>query len=99
MIKIFGDQVIWWVSMLLFLISVLLVYSSGGYSSIVSHIPHVIMAIGIVFIFSRFNYKYFTNLSTICLARSIVMALLLREACAKRVFRAPSISRMLVLIE
>ena len=45
MIKIFGDQVIWWVSMLLFLISVLLVYSSGGYSSIVSHIPHVISAI------------------------------------------------------
>lgn len=67
MIKIFGDQVIWWVSMLLFLISVLLVYSSGGYSSIISHIPHIIMAVGIVFIFSRFNYKYFTNLSTILL--------------------------------
>ena len=77
MIKLFGDKIIWWVSILLFLISILLVYSSGGYNSIMSHIPHVIMAIGIVSIFSRFNYKYFTNLSVILLLVSGILLLYL----------------------
>ena len=75
MIKIFGDTIIWWISILLFLISILLVYSSGGGESINSHLPHVIMGLGVVFIFSRFNYKYFTNLSMLLLIISGLMLL------------------------
>ena len=70
MFKVFGDKIIWWISILLFLTSVLLVYSSGGSESIATHIPHLIMGLGVIFIFSRFNYKYFTNLSTILLILS-----------------------------
>ena len=42
---------------------------------------------------------FFTNLSTICLANSSVIAFLFSEACASKVFSAPSISRMFVLME
>ena len=75
MVKVFGDKIIWTVSILLFLISVLLVYSSGGYESLASHITHLGMGLGLVFIFSRFNYKYFTNLSSILLIISVCMLL------------------------
>ena len=77
MVKIFGDTIIWWISILLFLTSILLVYSSGGGESIKSHLPHVIMGLGLVFIFSRFNYKYFTNLSMLLLIFSALMLLYL----------------------
>ena len=77
MFKVFGDKIIWWISILLFLISVLLVYSSGGSESIATHIPHLIMGLGLIFIFSRFNYKYFTNLSTILLFFSGLLLLYL----------------------
>ena len=77
MLKLFRDKIIWWVVLLLFLTSLLLVYSSGGTESINSHIPHLIMGLGLVFIFSRFNYKYFTNLSTILLCLSILMLIFL----------------------
>ena len=77
MFKVFGDKIIWWISILLFLTSVLLVYSSGGSESIATHIPHLIMGLGLIFIFSRFNYKYFTNLSTILLFFSGLLLLYL----------------------
>ncbi|MAZ57959.1 MAG: hypothetical protein CMP56_00895 [Flavobacteriales bacterium] len=77
MFKVFGDKIIWWISILLFLTSVLLVYSSGGSESIATHIPHLIMGLGVIFIFSRFNYKYFTNLSTILLILSGLLLLYL----------------------
>ena len=77
MFKVFGDKIIWWISILLFLTSVLLVYSSGGSESIATHIPHLMMGLGLIFIFSRFNYKYFTNLSTILLFFSGLLLLYL----------------------
>ena len=52
MVKIFGDKIIWSVSILLFLISVLLVYSSGGYDSLSIHITHLVMGIGLIYILS-----------------------------------------------
>mgnify|MGYP001449420114 CR=1 FL=1 len=73
MLKLFGDRIIWGVSILLCITSVLLVYSSGGYISLTNHITHLIMGLGLMFIFSRFNYKYFTNLSAILLLLSILM--------------------------
>ena len=75
MINFFGDKLIWTVSIFLFLTSILLVYSSGGYQSLSTHITHLLMGIGLIFIFSRFNYKYFTNLSSILLLISIIMLL------------------------
>ncbi|MAZ55586.1 MAG: hypothetical protein CMP54_01100 [Flavobacteriales bacterium] len=75
MVRVFGDKIIWSVSILLFLISVLLVYSSGGYDSLATHITHLIMGLGLIFIFSRFNYKYFTNLSFILLIISVILLL------------------------
>ena len=75
MVKIFGDKIIWSVSILLFLISVLLVYSSGGYQSLPIHITHLFMGLGLIFIFSRFNYKYFTNLSFILVLISSILLL------------------------
>jgi len=75
MVKIFGDKIIWSVSILLFLISVLLVYSSGGYDSLSIHITHLVMGLGLIFIFSRFNYKYFTNLSFILIFISVALLL------------------------
>ena len=68
MLKLFGDRIIWGVSILLCVTSILLVYSSGGYNSLTNHVTHLLMGLGLIFIFSRFNYKYFTNLSTILLA-------------------------------
>ena len=73
MIKLFGDKIIWWISILLCIASVLLVYSSGGASILITHITHLIMGVGLIFIFSRFNFRYFTNLSTILLISSILM--------------------------
>ncbi|MBF25663.1 MAG: hypothetical protein CMP49_04005 [Flavobacteriales bacterium] len=75
MVNFFGDKIIWTVSTLLFLISILLVYSSGGYQSLSTHFTHLLMGLGLIFIFSRFNYKYFTNLSSILLIASIIMLL------------------------
>jgi len=75
MVKIFGDKIIWSVSILLFLTSVLLVYSSGGSESLTTHITHIMMGLGLIFIFSRFNYKYFTNLSFILVLISILLLL------------------------
>ncbi|MBL32108.1 MAG: hypothetical protein CMP62_05245 [Flavobacteriales bacterium] len=75
MVKIFGDKIIWSVSILLFLISVLLVYSSGGYQSLPIHITHLFLGLGLIFIFSRFNYKYFTNLSFILVLVSSILLL------------------------
>ena len=75
MIKVFGDQIIWGISILLFITSILLVYSSAGYLSLTNHITHLIMGFGLIYILSRFNYKYFTNLSTILLILSILMLL------------------------
>tara|TARA_B100000902_G_scaffold386239_1_gene428622 strand:+ start:1133 stop:2293 length:1161 start_codon:yes stop_codon:yes gene_type:complete len=75
MVKFFGDKLIWTVSIFLFLTSILLVYSSGGYQSISTHVTHLLMGLGLIFIFSRFNYKYFTNLSSILLVVSIIMLL------------------------
>ena len=75
MLKLLGDRIIWGVSILLCVTSVLLVYSSGGYNSLTSHVTHLLMGLGLIFIFSRFNYKYFTNLSTILLIVSIIMLL------------------------
>ena len=77
MFKLFGDQIIWGISVLLFLISLLLVYSSGGPATLGSHISHLIMGLGLIFIFSRFNYKYFTNLSMILLFLSGFLLLFL----------------------
>ncbi len=73
MLKIFGDRIIWGVAILLFICSILLVYSSGGYQSLTNHITHLVMGIGLIFIFSRFNFRYFTNLSTILLGLSVCM--------------------------
>ena len=73
--RVFGDKIIWSVSILLFLISVLLVYSSGGYESLATHITHLVMGLGLIFIFSRFNYRYFTNLSFILLIISVLLLL------------------------
>lgn len=73
MFKLLGDKIIWWTCVIFFLISILLVYSSGGSSYFMSHSTHLLMGLGLVFIFSRFNYKYFTNLSTILLFISICM--------------------------
>ena len=39
---LFGDKVIWWVSILLFIASILLVYSSGGGATLITHITHII---------------------------------------------------------
>ena len=75
MVKVFGDKIIWSVSILLFLVSILLVYSSGGSASLSTHVTHLIMGLGLIFIFSRFNYKYFTNLSFILLIISILLLL------------------------
>ena len=72
---LFGDKVIWWVSILLFIASILLVYSSGGGATLITHITHIIMGLGLIFIFSRFNYRYFTNLSTILVVISSLMLL------------------------
>ena len=77
MFILFGDKIIWWVSILLFVASILLVYSSGGGATLITHITHLIMGLGLMFIFSRFNYKYFTNLSTILVAISSLMLLIL----------------------
>ena len=74
---LFGDKVIWWVSILLFIASILLVYSSGGGATLITHITHIIMGLGLIFIFSRFNYRYFTNLSTILVILSSLMLLFL----------------------
>ena len=73
MIKLFGDKIIWWISILLCIASVLLVYSSGGASILITHNTHLILGLGLIFIFSRFNFRYFTNLSTILLISSILM--------------------------
>jgi len=73
MLKLFGDRIIWGVSVLLCITSVLLVYSSGGHASLLNHITHLIMGLGLVFIFSRFNYKYFTNLSAMLVLLSIIL--------------------------
>ena len=75
MLKLFGDRIIWGVSVLLCIASILLVYSSGGYHSLITHTTHLLMGLGLIFIFSRFNYKYFTNLSSILLVISIIMLL------------------------
>ena len=75
MIRVFGDKIIWSVSILLFLISVLLVYSSGGSQSLTTHVTHLFMGLGLIFILSRFNYKYFTNLSFILLLISSILLL------------------------
>lgn len=75
MFKLFGDKIIWSVSILLFITSVLLVYSSGGYTSLATHLTHLLMGLGLIFIFSRFNYRYFTNLSSILLVISIILLL------------------------
>ncbi len=75
MFKLFGDKIIWWTCILFFIISMLLVYSSGGSGLFINHVTHLLMGLGLVFIFSRFNYKYFTNLSTILLGASICMLL------------------------
>ena len=75
MFKLFGDKIIWSISILLFIGSVLLVYSAGGSESIMNHITHLIIGIGLIFIISRFNYKYFTNLSSILLFISALMLL------------------------
>ena len=77
MFTLFGDKIIWWVSILFFVTSILLVYSSGGTTTLISHITHLIMGLGLIFIFSRFNYKYFTNLSTILVVISSLMLLIL----------------------
>ena len=55
MLKIFGDRIIWGVAILLFICSILLVYSSGGYQSLTNHITHLVMGIGLIYILSRFN--------------------------------------------
>ena len=73
MIKLFGDKIIWSICIVLFIASVLLIYSSGGYTSLSSHITHVFLGLGLVYIFSRFNYRYFNNLSTLLLGVSIIM--------------------------
>ena len=73
MFKLFGDKIIWTVVILLLITSVLLIYSSGGSESIGTHITHLLMGLGLIFIFSRFNYRYFTNLSTILLTFSGVL--------------------------
>ena len=73
MLKIFGDRIIWGVAILLFICSILLVYSSGGYQSLTNHITHLVMGIGLIYILSRFNFRYFTNLSTILLGLSVCM--------------------------
>ena len=72
MVKIFGDKIIWWLSLLLCVVSILLVYT-GGSSYITNHTVHVLIGIGVMYIFSRFNYKYFTNLSTILLLISVLL--------------------------
>ena len=74
--KVFGDNIIWWISILLCVASILLVYT-GGSSYITNHTVHVLIGVGIMYIFSRFNYKYFTNLSTILLVFSIILLILL----------------------
>ena len=51
MVRVFGDKIIWSVSILLFLISVLLVYSSGGYESLATHITHLVMGLGLIFFY------------------------------------------------
>ena len=73
MLKIFGDRIIWGIAILLFICSILLVYSSGGYKSLTNHITHLVMGIGLIYILSRFNFRYFTNLSTILLGLSVCM--------------------------
>ena len=77
MFSLLGDKIIWSVSILLFVTSILLVYSSGGSESLGPHITHLIMGLGLIFIFSRFNYRYFTNLSTILLIISALMLIFL----------------------
>ena len=77
MFNLFGDKIIWWVLILLFIASILLVYSSGGGATLITHITHIIMGLGLIFIFSRFNYRYFTNLSTILVAISSLMLFIL----------------------
>ncbi|MAQ47852.1 MAG: hypothetical protein CMD27_03130, partial [Flavobacteriales bacterium] len=77
MFNLFGDKIIWWVLILLFIASILLVYSSGGGATLITHITHIIMGFGLIFIFSRFNYRYFTNLSTILVAISSLMLFIL----------------------
>ena len=77
MLKVFGDKIIWSIAILLFIASVLLVYSSGGSDSIAGHVTHLIMGLGVIFIFSRFNYRYFTNLSTLLLVFSAILLMYL----------------------
>ena len=52
MFSLLGDKIIWSVSILLFVASILLVYSSGGSESLGPHITHLIMGLGLIFIFS-----------------------------------------------
>lgn len=77
MIKLFGDKLIWTVSIFLFLASVLLVYSSGGKHIIFEHLTHCFLGLGLMFICSRFNYRYFTNLSSILVFTSFGLLLFL----------------------
>ena len=76
MVKVFGDKIIWWISLLLCIVSILLVYT-GGSSYITNHTVHVLIGVGVMYIFSRFNYKYFTNLSTILLIISVILLVFL----------------------
>ena len=73
MLNLFGDRIIWGVAFIFCIISILLVYSSGGYHSLINHLTHLLMGLGVIFIVSRFNYKYFTNLSAILLLISVLM--------------------------
>lgn len=77
MIKLFGDKFIWTISIFLILISVLLVYSSGGNQIIFEHLTHCLLGLGLMFICSRFNYRYFTNLSSVLLFISFGLLLFL----------------------
>jgi cell division protein FtsW len=77
MIKLFGDKFIWTISFFLILISILLVYSSGGNQIIFEHLTHCLLGLGLMFICSRFNYRYFTNLSSVLLFISFGLLLFL----------------------
>tara|TARA_B100000965_G_scaffold406388_1_gene445056 strand:- start:284 stop:1420 length:1137 start_codon:yes stop_codon:yes gene_type:complete len=77
MVQFLGDKFIWVIAMLLLLTSILLVYSSGGGSVIFEHTIHCLLGAGLMFICSRFNYRYFTNLSSILLFLSIGLLLFL----------------------
>ena len=75
-IRLKGDKVIWGIVFILFSFSVLLVYSTAGWSFLFGHLIKILLGLFFLYQFHRIKFKYFAKIGVLGFVISILLLIL-----------------------